>query len=172
MATAFQRNAFQNSAFQIRTGDIGGAIVVHRSGTPFTKRRYRKLVDEIEAEAAAERQAAELEAAQAKEAARKAEEEARAQRQAAREAEDVANAERARQRAFEAALRSLTGVQGMSAELQRAQLMGTAARAAQAQREAARREDEAAIALLLQSEEENMKRLRQQGQAIIRRLLS
>ena len=48
--TAFQRNAFQNSAFQIRTGDIGGAIVVHRSGTPFTKRRYRKLIDEIEAE--------------------------------------------------------------------------------------------------------------------------
>ena len=60
----------------------------------------------------------------------------------------------------------------MSAELQRAQLMGTAAQAAQAQREAARREDEAAIALLLQTEEENMKRLRQQGQAIIRRLLS
>ena len=50
--------------------------------------------------------------------------------------------------------------------------MGTAARAAQAQHAAARREDEAAIALLLQTEEENMKRLRQQGQAIIRRLLS
>jgi hypothetical protein len=30
MSTAFQRNAFQNNAFQIRTGDIGGAIVVHR----------------------------------------------------------------------------------------------------------------------------------------------
>ena len=52
MATAFQRNAFQNNAFQIRTaGDIGGAIVVHRSGTPFTKKRYRKLIEEIEAEA-------------------------------------------------------------------------------------------------------------------------
>jgi hypothetical protein len=40
--TAFQRNAFQNNAFQIGTGDVGEAIIAHRSGTPFTKRRYRR----------------------------------------------------------------------------------------------------------------------------------
>jgi hypothetical protein len=171
-STAFQRNAFQNNAFQIRTGDIGGAIVVHRSGTPFTKKRYRKLIEEREAAAEAERLALEREAAQAKDAARKAEAEARAKRKTAREAEDKVNAERARERAAEAALKAVSGARSMAAELQRAQLMGTAARSAQARRDAQRRADEAAIALLLQAEEDNMKRLRQQGQAVIRRLMS
>jgi hypothetical protein len=172
LSTAFQRNAFQNNAFQIRRDDIGGVIVAHRSGTPFTKKRYRKIIDEIEAAAEAGRRTAELKAAQEKEAARKSEDVARAKRKAAREAEDQANAERARQRAAEAALRSLVGMQGMAAELRRVQLMGLAARAAQRQREAAQREEAAAIALLLQAEEENMKRLREQARAIIRRLLS
>jgi|EndMetStandDraft_8_1072994.scaffolds.fasta_scaffold979564_2 hypothetical protein len=45
MPTAFQRNAFQNNAFQIRTRDIGGAIVAHM----FSRRRYRKLNAELEA---------------------------------------------------------------------------------------------------------------------------
>ena len=60
----------------------------------------------------------------------------------------------------------------MAAELRRAQLLGTAARSAHAELAAQRREDEAAVALLLQTEEDNMKRLRQQGEAVIRRLLS
>ena len=52
-STAFQRNAFQNNAFQIGTDNsgavivIGDAIVAHRSGTPFSKKRYRAIVDEI-----------------------------------------------------------------------------------------------------------------------------
>src|SRR5262245_10967261 len=169
--TAFQRNAFQNNAFQIRTGDIGGAVVAHRSGTPFSKKRYRAIVDEIAAKVEAGRLAKEREAARTAEAALRAEEKARAERKAARDAADLAAAERIRQRAAEAALRAAAGTRDLSQALQLAQLRGVAARSVQAERDAQRRQEEAAIEQLLQAEEENMKRLRQRGQAIIRRLL-
>jgi hypothetical protein len=172
MSTAFQRNAFQNNAFQIRTGSIGGAIVAHRSGTPFSKKRYRKLVDEIAAKVEAERQAKGRDAARAADLARQAEEKAKAERKAARDAADLAAAERMRRQAADAALRTAAGTRDLSRALQLAHLRGVAARSAQAERDAQRRQDDAAIEQLLQIEEENMKRLRQRGQAIIRRLLT
>jgi hypothetical protein len=162
MATAFQRNAFQNSAFQIRTGDMGGAIVAHRSGTPFSKKRYRAIVDEIAAKVEAGRLARERDAGRAADLARQAEEKAKAERKAARAAADLAAAERIRRQAADAALRAAAGTRDLSQALQLAQLRGVAASSAQA---------EAAIEQLLQAEEENMRRLRQRGQAIIRRLL-
>jgi hypothetical protein len=172
LGTAFQRNAFQNNAFQIRTGDIGGAIVAHRSGTPFSKKRYRKLVDEIAAQVEAGRLAREREATQAAEAVRQAEEKANAERKAARDAADLAAAEWIRQRAADVALRAAAGTRDLSQALQLAQLRGVAARSAQAERDAQRRQEEAAIEQLLRAEEENMRRLHQRGQAIIRRLLT
>lgn len=171
MPTAFQRNAFQNNAFQIRTGDIGGAIVAHRSGTPFSKKRYRKLVDELNAKVEAERQAEERKAAQAAETARQAEDKAKAERKAARDAQDKAAAERSRALAAEAALRTAAGAQGVAQALQRAHLDGIAARSRQADLDGQQRQREAAIEQLLQAEEENMRQLRQKGQALIRRLL-
>jgi hypothetical protein len=171
-STAFQRNAFQNNAFQIRTGDIGGAIILHRSGTPFSKKRYRKLVDEIAANVEAGRLAKEREAARAADLARQAEEKAKAERKAARDAADLAAAERIRRQAADAALRTAAGTRDLSQALQLAQLRGVAARSAQAEHDAQRRQEEAAIEQLLQAEEENMQRLRQRGQAIIRQLLT
>src|SRR5262245_33664192 len=171
-STAFQRNAFQNNAFQIRTGNSGGPIVAHRSGTPFSRKRYRAIVDEIAAKVEAGRLAREREAAQAAEAARQAEEKAKAGRKAARDAADLAAAERMRRQAADAALRAAAGTRGLSQALQLAHLRGVAARSAQAERDAQRRQEESAIEQLLQAEEENMKRLRQRGQAIIRRLLT
>jgi hypothetical protein len=169
-STAFQRNAFQNNAFQICT-NVGGAIVAHRSGTPFSKKRYRAIVDELAAKVEAGRLAEEREAAQAADLARQAEEKAKAERKAARAAADLAAAERIRRQAADAALRAVAGTRDLSQALQLAQLRGVAARSAQAERDAQRRQEEAAIEQLLQAEEENMKRLRQRGQAIIRRLL-
>jgi hypothetical protein len=171
-STAFQRNAFQNNVFQVRTGSIGGAIVAHRSGTPFSKKRYRKLVDEIAAKVEAERQAKEREAARAANVARQAEEKAKAERKAARDAADLAAAERMRQQAADAALRAAAGTRDLLQALQLAHLRGVAARSAQAARDAQRRQEDAAIEQLLQAEEENMRRLHQRGQAIIRRLLT
>jgi hypothetical protein len=171
-STAFQRNVFQNNAFQIRTGSIGGPIVAHRSGTPFSKKRYRKLVDEIAAKVEAERQAKEQEAARAADVAGQAEEKARAERKAARDAADLAAAERMRQQAADAALRAAAGTRDLSQALQLAHLRGVAARSAQAERDAQRRQEDAAIGQLLRAEEENMRRLHQRGQAIIRRLLT
>jgi hypothetical protein len=170
-STAFQRNAFQNNAFQIRTGNSGGAVVAHRSGTPFSKKRYRAIVDEIAAKVEAGRLAKERDAAQAADAARQAEEKAKAERKAARDAADLAAAERMRRQATDAALRAAAGTSDLSQALQLAHLRGVAARSAQAERDAQRRQEEAAIEQLLQAEEENMSRLRQRGQAIIRRLL-
>jgi hypothetical protein len=170
-STAFQRNAFQNNAFQIRTGNSGGAVVAHRSGTPFSKKRYRAIVDEIAAKVEAARLAKERDAAQAADAARRAEEKAKAERKAARDAADLAAAERMRRQATDAALRAAAGTSDLSQALQLAHLRGVAARSAQAERDAQRRQEEAAIEQLLQAEEENMRRLRQRGQAIIRRLL-
>jgi hypothetical protein len=172
MATAFQRNAFQNNAFQIRTGDIGGAIVAHRSGTPFSRKRYRAIVDEIAAKVEAERQAKQREAARAADVERQAEEKARAERQAARDAADLAATERMRRQAADAALRAAAGTRDLSQALQLAHLRGVAARSAQAERDAQRRQEDAVIEQLLRAEEENMRRLRQRGQAIIRRLLT
>jgi GNAT superfamily N-acetyltransferase len=169
-STAFQRNAFQNDAFQIRTDPIvdaiviGGAIVAHRSGTPFSKKRYRAIVDEIAAKVEAGRLARERDAAHAADAARQAEEKAKAERKAACDAAGLAAAERMRQRA--------AGTRDLSQALQLAQLRGVAARSAQVERDAQRRQEEAAIEQLLRAEEENMRRLHQRGQAIIRRLLT
>jgi colicin import membrane protein len=170
-STAFQRNAFQNNAFQIRASNIGGAMVAHRSGTPFSKKRYRSIVDEIAAKVEAGRLARERDAAQAAQAARAAEEKAKAERKAARDAAQAAAAQRIRQRAADAALRAAAGTRDLSQALQLTHLRGVAARSAQAERDAQRRQEEAAIEQLLQAEEENMKRLRQRGHAIIRRLL-
>jgi hypothetical protein len=170
-STAFQRNAFQNNAFQIRTSNSGDAVVAHRSGTPFSKKRYRAIVDEIAAKVEAGRLAKERDAAQAADAARQAEEKAKAERKAARDAADLAAAERMRRQATDAALRAAAGTSDLSQALQFAHLRGVAARSAQAERDAQRRQEEAAIEQLLQAEEENMRRLRQRGQAIIRRLL-
>src|SRR5262245_33622194 len=100
-STAFQRNAFQNNAFQIRTGNSGGPIVAHRSGTPFSKKRYRAIVDEIAAKVEAGRLAKERDAARAADLARQAEKKAKAERKAAHDAADLAAAERIRQRAAE-----------------------------------------------------------------------
>jgi hypothetical protein len=177
-STAFQRNAFQNDAFQIRTdtiGDaivIGGAIVAHRSGTPFSKKRYRAIVDGIAAKVEAGRLARERDAAQAADLARQAEEKAKAERKAARDAAEAAAAERMRRQAADAALRAAAGTRDLSQALQLAQLRGVAARSAQAGRDAQRRQEDAAIEQLLRAEEENMRRLHQRGQAIIRRLLT
>jgi hypothetical protein len=171
-STAFQRNAFQNDAFQIRAGDIGGAIVAHRSGTPFSKKRYRQIVDEIAAKVEAERLARERNAAHAAQAARQAEEKAKAERQAARDAAEAAAAERIRGQAADAALQAAAGTGDLSQALQLAQLRGVAARSAQAARDAQRRQEQAAIEQLLRNEEENMRRLHQRGQAIIHRLLT
>jgi hypothetical protein len=171
-STAFQRNAFQNNAFQIRTGDIGGAIVAHRSGTPFSKKRYRAIVDEIAAQVEAGRLARERDAARTADLARAAEEKAKAERKAARAAADLAAAERIRQQGADAGLRAAAGTRALLQALQLAQLRGAAARSAQAERDAQRRHEEAAIEQLLRTEEENMRRLRQRGQAIIRRLLA
>src|SRR5262245_21031907 len=112
ISTAFQRNAFQNSAFQIRTDNSGGAIVVHRSGTPFSKKRYRAIVDEIAAKVEAGRLAKEQDAARAVHVARQAEEKARAERKAARDAAEAAAAERIRQQAASVALRAAAGSRG------------------------------------------------------------
>ena len=172
MATAFQRNAFQNNAFQIRSGNSGGAIVAHRSGTPFSKKRYRAIVDEIAAKVEAGRLAKEQNAARAVDLARQAEEKARGERKAARDAAEVAAVERIRQQAADAALRAAAGTRDLSQVLQLAHLRGVAARSAQAERDAQRRQEDAAIEQLLRAEEENMRRLRQRGQAIIRRLLT
>jgi hypothetical protein len=177
-STAFQRNAFQNNAFQIGTDNsgavivIGDAIVAHRSGTPFSKKRYRAIVDEIAAKVEAERAAKEREAARAADLARRAEDKARAVRKAARDAAQAAAAERIRQQAAGAALRAAAGTRDLSQALQLAQLRGVAARSAQAERDAQRRQEDAAIEQLLRAEEENMRRLHQRGQAIIRRLLT
>jgi hypothetical protein len=171
-STAFQRNAFQNDAFQIRTDNIGGAIVAHRSGTPFSKKRYRAIVGEIAAKVEAGRLARERDAARAADRARRAEEKAEAERKAARDAAEAAAAERMRRQAADAALRAVAGTRDLSQALQLAQLRGVAARSAQAERDAQRRQEEAAIEQLLQAEEENMRRLHQRGQAIIRRLLT
>src|SRR5262245_197179 len=171
-STAFQRNAFQNNAFQIRNGGVGGAVVAHRSGTPFSKKRYRAIVDEIAAKVEAGRLANEREAARAANLARQAEEKAKAERKAARDAENLAATERIRQQAAEAALRAAAGTRGLSQALQLAQLRGVAARSAQAERDVQRRQEDAAIEQLLRVEEENMRRLRQRGKAIIRRLLT
>jgi hypothetical protein len=172
MATAFQRDAFQNNAFQIRASNIGGAIVAHRSGTPFSRKRYRAIVDEIAAKVEAERQAKQREAARAADVERQAEEKARAERQAARDAADLAATERMRRQAADAALRAAAGTRDLSQALQLAHLRGVAARSAQAERDAQRRQEDAVIEQLLRAEEENMRRLRQRGQAIIRRLLT
>jgi hypothetical protein len=144
-STAFQRDAFQNDAFQIRTDTIGGAIVAHRSGTPFSRKRYRAIVDQIAAKVEAGRLARELDAAHAAEAARQAEEKAKAEHKAARDAAQAAAAERMRQRAADAALRAAAGTRDLSQALQLARLRGVAARSAQAEREARRRHEEAAI---------------------------
>lgn len=172
MATAFQRNAFQNNAFQIRTGDIGGAIIPHRSGTPFSRKRYRAIVDEIAAKVEAEWAAKEQETARAADLARQAEEKAKAERKAARDAADLAAAERIRQQAADAALRAAAGTRELSQALQLTHLRGVAAKSVQAERDTQRRQEEAAIEQLLRAEEENMRRLRQRGQAIVRRLLT
>ena len=170
---AFQPYGFQRGAFQIRTGgSTSSAIVAHRSGMPFSKKRYRKIVDEIAAKVEAGRLANEREAARAANLARQAEEKAKAERKAARDAENLAATERIRQQAAEAALLAAAGTRGLSQALQLAQLRGVAARSAQAERDAQRRQEEAAIEQLLRAEEENMRRLRQRGQAIIRRLLT
>jgi hypothetical protein len=171
-STAFQRNAFQNNAFQIRTGTIGGVIVAHRSGTPFSKKRYRAIVDEITAKVEAGRLAKERDAARAADVARQAEEKAKAERKAARDAVEAVATERIRQQAADAALRAAAGSRDLSQALQLAHLRGIAARSAQAERDAQRRQEDAAIEQLLRAEEENMRRLRQRGQAIIRRLLT
>jgi hypothetical protein len=172
ISNAFQRNAFQNNAFQIRTREVGGAVIAHRSGTPFSRKRYRALVDEIAAKVEAARLAEEREAARAADLARAAEEKAKAERKAARDAAQAAAAERMRRQAAAAALQAAAGTRDLSQALQLTHLRGVAARSAQAERDAQRRQEEAAIEQLLQAEEENMKRLRQRGQAIIRRLLT
>jgi hypothetical protein len=171
-STAFQRNAFQNNAFQIRTGDSGGVIVAHRSGTPFSKKRYRAIVDEITAKVEAGRLAKERDAARAADVARQAEEKAKAERKAARDAAEAVVAERIQQQAGDATLRAAAGSRDLSQALQLAHLRGIAARSAQAERDAQRRQEDAAIEQLLRAEEENMRQLRQRGQAIIRRLLT
>src|SRR5262245_43513859 len=118
MPAAFQRNAFQNNAFQIRTGTIGGTIVAHRSGTPFSKKRYRAIVDEIAAKVEAGRLARERDAARAEDVARQAEEKAEAERKAANDAAEAAAAERMRQRAADATLRAAAGSRDLSQALQ------------------------------------------------------
>lgn len=57
MATAFQSNAFQNNAFQIDPVAAGGVIV----GGTFSRKRWRKLQDEIAARQRAAEQAREEE---------------------------------------------------------------------------------------------------------------
>ena len=171
-STAFQRNAFQSNAFQIRTRAAGGAIVAQRSGTPFSKKRYRKLVDEIAAKVEAGRLAKERDAARAADVARQAEKKAKAERKVARDGAEAVAAERIRQQAADAALRAAAGSRDLSRALQLAHLRGVAARSAQTERDAQRRQEDAAIEQLLRAEEENMRRLRQRGQAIIRRLLT
>jgi len=171
-STAFQRNAFQNNAFQIRTGNSGSAIVAHRSGTPFSRKRYRAIVDEIAAKVEAGRLAKERDAARVADVARQAEKKAKAERKTARDAAEAVAAERIRQQAADAALRAAAGSRDLSQALQLAHLRGVAARSAQAERDARRRQEDAAIEQLLRAEEENMRRLRQRGQAIIRRLLT
>jgi hypothetical protein len=171
-STAFQRNAFQNNAFQIRTRDVGGAVIAHRSGTPFSRKRYRALVDEIASKVEAARLAEERETARAADLARADEGKAKAERKATRDAAQAAAAERMRQQAADAALQAAAGTRDLSQALQLAHLRSVAARSAQAERDAQRRQEDAAIEHLLRAEEENMRQLRQRGQAIIRRLLA
>src|SRR5262245_50283558 len=147
-------------------------MVAHRSGTPFSKKRYRAVVDEIAAKGEAGRLARERDAARAESVARQAAEKARAERKAARDAENLAATQRMRQQAADATLRAAAGTRGLSQALQLAQLRSVAARSAQAERDAQRRQEESAIEQLLRAEEENMRRLRQRGQAIIRALLT
>ena len=77
---------------RIRTGNGGGAIVAHRSGTPFSKKRYRAIVDEIAAKVEAGRLAKERDAVRAANVARQAEDEAKADRAAGKLNGDILSA--------------------------------------------------------------------------------
>jgi hypothetical protein len=134
-------------------GSVGSSI----SGGTFSRGRWRKLIEEEEERAAAERQAEQ----KAREAQREAQDKAREAKEAAkreaRRREDEANAARRAEAAIAAAATALTGSQQLSATLQHAQLMAAAARAAHGEAQAkaaAERAEEEAILALLRAEEE------------------
>jgi hypothetical protein len=141
-------------------------------GEGLTRERYRTIVDGLEAEAVANRQVAEREAEQAAEAARAAEEMAKSERLAVRNAEDRAAAQRQGELVAAGRLQGAADVRSLVQALQSAHLRAIAVRSENGRREGDRAAEAAAIARLLESEEENMRQLRQRSQAIIRRLLT
>ena len=140
-------------SYEIDRGGIGGAIVAHhagdesRSGTPFTKQRYRDLVAQAEAAAAAERRAIELEESRKREAVRRAIAKAKAEIAEARAAEDEANAAQARQIAFAHALDAAAGARHAAVGMRHAARLADLS--AMARSAKADEDDEAAIVQLL-----------------------
>lgn len=141
-------------SYDIDLGGVGGSIVPHRgseerrSGAPFTKQRFRELIDAAEAAAEAERRVLEAENARKREAATKAAAEAKVAIAAARRAEDRSNAARAQQRALADALAAQVGAQRTSDAMRDAHAILQAAQAAHSRIEADQEEEEAIVQLL------------------------
>jgi hypothetical protein len=131
----------------------GGTIVVHhagdelRSGTPFSKKRYRAIVETAAAQERAEERAQEYKRKAARDAALAAAGQAKAAIDAARLAEDRSNAADANTRALGDALRAMAGAHGTADAMRHSQAVMALALAAKAEQNT--RDEEEAIALLL-----------------------
>jgi len=134
-------------------GVPGGPIVTHhagderRSGTPFTKRRYREMVDAAFAEIEAERQARDREAERTLELARAADANARTAVRARWAIEDALSVARAHAAAVSGAQETLARARNIAVTHDRATHLRIVA--AQAQRD--QDDEEEALALLLLS---------------------
>ena len=131
----------------------GGEIVVHhkgdelRSGTPFTKKRYREIQGALQAARDAEKRAHELKRKADRVAAWQAAQQARAAIEAARLAEDQSNQARAHMLALTGALQAMSGAQGTNEVMRNSQ--GVMRMAAQAKAYQDEQDEEEAISLLL-----------------------
>jgi hypothetical protein len=154
MATAFQRSAFQNNAFQIDGGQasgggVGGGRIV---GGTYSRGKWRKLQDELNAkiEAARALEAAKLRRKEELAELKRRNAEAQVRAAAALEAE---RAQQAREALFvqlllDAAQGAVAGAQNTEANTRHVAMAAMADRMARAQREADE-DEERAVEMLL-----------------------